>query len=97
MCGRSLAELKLRDERIIVLGIQRGSDTYLRIPKGETVIVSGDVLIAYGHVDRLEALDQRRKGHEGEREHAATKAAQREVLKEQASVDTETREETKEG
>lgn len=91
MCGRSLAELKLRDEGIIVLGIQRGSDTYLGVPKGENVIVAGDVLMAYGRADRLEALDQRGRGHEGEREHAAAKAAQREELKAQADVDSETR------
>lgn len=43
-------------------------------PKGEKVIVTGDVLIAYGRADRLEASDRRRCGDEGEREYAAAKA-----------------------
>ena len=67
ICRRSLAELKLRDEGIIALGISRGRYLiYLRGFQDENVIATRDMLSAYSDADRREALDQRRCGEKGE-------------------------------
>ncbi len=68
LAGRSLAYAQLRDEGVIVLGIDRDG-TYLGTPNGDTVVAGGDTLIVYGREDVLEELDQRRRGIGGELSH----------------------------
>jgi hypothetical protein len=74
LAGRKLAELRLRDEGVLVLGIHRDGD-YTGVPGKETRVESGDVLVLYGHEDRLEELDTRRRDHGGDAEHARASAA----------------------
>jgi TrkA-C domain len=57
--GKSLEEAALPHEGILVLGIQRGSGEYIGAPRATDVIRYGDILVAYGWVDRLKELDQR--------------------------------------
>lgn len=57
--GKSLAEAALPHEGILVLGIQRTGGEYVGAPRATDVIRVGDVLVAYGRVDRLKELDQR--------------------------------------
>lgn len=67
--GRTLAELDLHAEGITVLGIQRGGGTYIGVPTGQSVVLAGDLLLAYGRTQVIEALDERHKGTAGDRSH----------------------------
>lgn len=86
MSDRDLAELRLSDEGVLVLGIQRSDDGgYVGAPKGWTTVHAGDVLILYGHGDRLTELDRRSAGLFGE-------AAHQQAVQEQAEADAADRE-----
>lgn len=78
MADRTLAELDLSHEGLLVLGIVRG-DHYYGAPKGTYRARPGDTLLVYGPVDRLAELDERRSGTAGERAHRDAIAAQREI------------------
>jgi hypothetical protein len=75
LAGRTLAELDLRSEGALVLGIERGgrgeaSDgTYVGVPRGPTAVRAGDVLVAYGRSTLLDELDRRPAGAAGDRAH----------------------------
>ena len=75
LAGRTLGELRLRDEGVIVLGIHRRSGEYLGAPGKETRIGPEDTLVLYGSEERLEELDRRRSGEQGDRAHAAAARA----------------------
>jgi hypothetical protein len=55
--GRPLADLTLRDEGVVVLGIRRAGG-YVGAPEGSTPVESGDVLVLYGREERVEELDR---------------------------------------
>lgn len=75
--GRTLGELQLRDEGVVVLGIDRSDGGYVGVPDGETTIRPGDTLVVYGRRDRLCELDGRGAGESGERAHEAAVHEQR--------------------
>ena len=52
MEGRRLADLKLSDEGLTVLGIHLPDGSYLGVPRGETTIRAGDRLVLYGRDER---------------------------------------------
>ena len=66
--GRTLGDLRLRDEGVLVLGIVRG-ETYLGVPDKNTRILAGDTLILYGRDGRFVELTERQAGAEGDRAH----------------------------
>lgn len=68
LCDRSLADLALRDEGVLVLGIERG-DEWFGVPDGSSTVIADDVLLLYGRNENLDQLDERRAGFTGEREH----------------------------
>lgn len=90
---KSLIELRLPQEGILVLGIRREEGVYLGAPTGDTVIYPGDILTLYGLVERIEELDQRRRGKQGDRAHATAIAEHQEDVAEQISADQELDEE----
>ena len=59
LVGRPLAELRLRDEGVIVLGVNREEGGYLGVPDGRTRFEAGDTLVLYGRGGRIEELDAR--------------------------------------
>jgi len=72
LANKSLRELQLDKEGILVLGIYRKTgegEVYIGAPRGDTVILPGDVLICYGPEDALLRLSQRVKGKKGDVEH----------------------------
>lgn len=69
MAGRALADLDLRGEGIVVLGIIRRGGRYVGAPTGRTVVRDGDTLVTYGTGDQLRELDNRPAGAEGDRAH----------------------------
>jgi hypothetical protein len=75
IAGRTLAELRLRDEGILVLGLQRAKRGYLGVPGKRTRIEPGDTLVLYGQARRLHELDERPSGDAGDRAHADSVAA----------------------
>jgi hypothetical protein len=69
IAGRSLADLKLRDEHIDVLGVQKHHGDYVGVPRGDRVIEPGDTLVLYSTEERLEELDDRKRGRAGDEAH----------------------------
>ncbi|MDP8214297.1 MAG: TrkA C-terminal domain-containing protein [Candidatus Euphemobacter frigidus] len=69
LADRSLEEVRLSDEGILVLGITRSDGTYIGAPSPKMKIVANDVLTLYGRVSTFEKLDERRKGAHGDAEH----------------------------
>lgn len=66
---RSLAELGLRDEGIVVLGLTRAGGRYLGAPTGPTRVKAGDILVLYGRQELLRTLDHRPAGAAGDAAH----------------------------
>ncbi|MFO7975582.1 MAG: TrkA C-terminal domain-containing protein [Candidatus Hydrogenedentota bacterium] len=85
--GRNLIDLRLADEGIQVLGIQRANGTYLGTPTGETYLRNGDTLLLYGREDLLQSLEKRRQGEAGDLAHEEACAKQRARLEEQLRRD----------
>jgi hypothetical protein len=80
VCERSLMDLRLNDEGILVLGIQRRNGGYDGAPKGRATVHAGDTLLLYGHQDRIAQLDDRVKGPLGDAEHERSRAEVAESL-----------------
>ena len=85
IAGKSLSELKLRDEGVIVLGIHRGRD-YIGTPNGHARIAPADRLILYGREERLIELD-RRTAADGDAAHAGAVAQQRAIDAEELELE----------
>lgn len=68
--GRSLAELELTDEGILVLGILKDEGNYLGVPQGHHRVEAKDRLILYGKAERIASLSRRRDRLEGKARHA---------------------------
>ena len=83
LAGRTLQELGLNREGVLVLGIQRADDRFVGAPTRDTRIQAEDVLILYGRNSTLKDLDRRRSGPGGESEHQASVARQDARLREQ--------------
>jgi hypothetical protein len=79
LAGKLLQEVRLADEGLLVLGVQRGSLSYLGAPTGATRLKAGDTLIVYGPTRRLAELDRRGGGEQGDHAHdVATREAMEE-------------------
>jgi len=87
LAGRRLAELDLRAEGVAVLGIERPDGRYIGAPGFDTRVEAGEILLLYGQQERLNELDQRPAGADGDRAHAAAVAAQRRAAAEEHSED----------
>ncbi len=59
------SNLKLREEGLIVLGINRENGDYIGIPDGENEIKPGDILITYGRTQSVAQIDERKAGTRG--------------------------------
>lgn len=79
--NKSLSELRLQDEGVLVLGIQRADGRYIGAPRGNTVIEPGDELLLYGRETVLHDLDCRKQGRRGDQAHARMVAIQRETMR----------------
>jgi K+/H+ antiporter YhaU regulatory subunit KhtT len=77
VAGRSLAQLGLRAEGVVVLGVEQPDGRYVGIPHADTVVRPRDTLIVYGRRSRVAELDGRRAGHAGDIAHERACAQQR--------------------
>jgi hypothetical protein len=82
IAGRRLADLTLRDEGVVVLGVHHTNGVYVGAPDGETVLWPGDVLTVYGRRERVAELDARSRGSAGDAAHVS-------AVTEQARVEAE--------
>lgn len=64
-----LADLRLPDEGVIVLGIRRTDGIFVGAPRGHTRLHEHDTLILYGYADVLDELRHRKVGLEGDHAH----------------------------
>ncbi len=77
LAERSLGQLRLNEEGLLVLGIQRADGYYAAVPRGETAVLPGDEIIVYGRESVLQALMQRKIGDAGDNDHLDQIKAQR--------------------
>lgn len=77
---KTLADLNLSAEGILVLGIHRSNGKYVGSPNGTIIIHSGDLLSVYGPIDRVEELNIREKGESGDVAHAKAISQQDEII-----------------
>lgn len=87
---RSLAQLGLRDEGVVVLGVTRADGRYLGAPTGETEIRAGDTLILYGRAERLRELDDRRSDAAGSSARAQAVRDQEDLERREEQADSDT-------
>jgi hypothetical protein len=85
--GRTLGELRLRDEGILVLGIVRPDGSYLGVPSKTTRIEAGDTVILYGRDALFAELTDRRTGPAGDRAHQEAVAAQHDVAEHEEELE----------
>lgn len=79
LADKSLAQLDLRREGMMVLAVERPTGTFSGVPTASTVVRAGDVLVVYGRTSALDELDRRRAGPAGRSARASAVAEQREV------------------
>ena len=87
IANKTLAEAKLRQEGVVVLGINRENGDYIGVPDGETEIKPGDILITYGRAKNVAEIDERKVGTEGNQEHQQKVAEQVRKKKEEKIKD----------
>jgi hypothetical protein len=80
MAGKTLGQMRLRDEGVNVLGVQRRSGKYIGALTGESRVEAGDTMVLYGRAALLEALEERRLGINGDIAHNEAVADQKEEV-----------------
>lgn len=66
----ALSELDLPSEGLRVLGIVHPDGSYLGAPASSTSVEPGDTLVLYGRSEAVAAIDRRKSGPQGDREHS---------------------------
>lgn len=87
LAQKTLSELKLPQEGVLVLGVRRAEGAYLGAPTGDMRIHAGDTVILYGSVERVRELDQRREGKRGYKAHLEAIETHEEDLEEQERIE----------
>ena len=59
MTGKTLRELRLADEGVLVLSVTRASGATIGTPEADTTLEVGDRILTYGHQECLERLRSR--------------------------------------
>jgi hypothetical protein len=78
LAGRTLRDLKLASEGVVVLGVTRESGRYVGAPAGDVKIRAGDRLTVYAEEGRVRELSDRRSGWSGAAEHIRSEREERE-------------------
>ncbi|HZD79468.1 MAG TPA: TrkA C-terminal domain-containing protein [Actinomycetota bacterium] len=92
LADRTLADLDLPQEGVLVLGIERVDGRYVGAPKGSAALHPGDVVILYGHERVVVDLDVRESGLRGERDRRGSRLLFRRHLAAQEREEEEHRE-----
>lgn len=83
LANKTLRELALPEEGVLVLGINRTDGSYVGAPRGRYRINEGEVLVLYGKEEGLEELQQRMAGPAGESRRAAARREHEEEMEQQ--------------
>lgn len=67
IADRTLADLDLPDEGVLILGIRRDDGSYVGAPRGRYTVHEGDTLVLYGLEERLSEIRRRMRNEAGER------------------------------
>jgi hypothetical protein len=89
LADKTLAELELNREGVLVLGLQRRDGSYVGAPRGATCVRSGDTMLVYGRASVIEGLDQRRDDWHATGAHEDAVAEQSRVEDEERRRDAE--------
>lgn len=84
--GRTLGELGLREEGVVLLGLTRRNVGFIGAPTGGTRVRADDVLLVYGREDLLGELDDRPAGPQGDLAHQAAVARQERLERRQLAA-----------
>jgi hypothetical protein len=79
LAERSLQDLKLTDEGVLILGVVKPDGTFFGAPRGYTRLKPGDTAILYGRRNVVANLDQRRWGAAGDQDHAKVVGEQEQI------------------
>ena len=71
LVNRTLIQLALPQEGVLVLGVQRRDGPFIGAPRGDTLIQAYDTLLLYSRLEKIAELDNRKIGRSGDAEHAA--------------------------
>jgi hypothetical protein len=85
VAGRTLRELALRDEGVVVLGVSRADGVYLGAPRFDTEIHPRETLLVYGRSPRVRELDRRAAGPAGDEMHERAAEEHRVMLAEESA------------
>lgn len=80
---KTLSDLNLTDEGLLVLGILRNDEEYIGVPRGRYKVKDSDRLFLYGKADRVRDLARRKDRLQGKIEHEKKAVAHEEELKAQ--------------
>ncbi|HVM31016.1 MAG TPA: TrkA C-terminal domain-containing protein [Candidatus Limnocylindrales bacterium] len=87
--GRTLADLNLRAEGMLTLGVERRDGTFLGAPPLDTRINAGDQMTIYGRSPAIDALGDRRASDVAGEEHAHAEQIERRRVAEVRRTDPE--------
>ena len=86
LAGRTLLELDLPHEGVLVLAVQRSDGSFVGAPRGGTSVHVGDTLVLYGRTTVLTDLAERPATTEGDQAHEEKVAEQVELMEEQGHL-----------
>ena len=84
--GKTLAQLGLSEEGVIILGLQQRGGEYIGAPLPSTVVTVGDVLVLYGRAASIDDIDKRHRGLAGSLARLDAIAEQQRLVAEQEEV-----------
>ncbi|MCB2184179.1 MAG: TrkA C-terminal domain-containing protein [Desulfobulbaceae bacterium] len=87
IADKKLKDIRLWDEGVLVLGVERSEGAFLGAPKGNTLLKAGDNLVLYGHISVLDMIDDRQQGRKGEFEHLKAIREQKKRLQKESEID----------
>lgn len=87
LADKTLRDLRLTYEGVLVLGIRRSGGTFIGAPKAETHTVAGDTLVLYGPMQRLTELDGRKAGSAGDIAHLESIKKHEKEKRDEADLD----------
>lgn len=87
VAGKKINETNVRDEGIVLLGIQRITGEYIGAPISTTEIHATDILLVYGKAGLIDDISNRKAGILGDREHRTAAHEQKEIIKAQKERD----------
>ena len=88
VAGKTLLELGLAREGVLVLGIRRPGQTYVGAPAGQSRIEPDDTLVIYDPHNRMDELDSRTRGQAGDIAHREATVEYDEYLEEIEEIET---------